>query len=362
MFHHFRSRFPWTLRPGTLNYFWVLGLLLTTIGVGTFAILMFERNTNSEVQTLEDAFWFSVYSLFSGEPIPGPPVSLGGRVVAVIVILMNVTLFAMLTGTISAFMVERLRKENWVNWDEFRDHTIICGWNRKAEIIVREYKAAGKLEEMPIVVIAFVDDKHTVIDPELRPYVRFLNDDFTKVKVLEKAGIRRASTCIILSDKSYGRSDQDADARTILAALTAEKLNRDVYTCAELINREYGSHLDLGQVNSYVVSQEHSGFLLAQSALNHGLMSVFSELLTYEKGNHFYRISLEPGWVGKSFLELFLDLKQNHNTILIAVYKANDQFVINPQNYQFQPGDNLIVIADRDAYNHPNSEENGIIG
>ena len=71
-------------------------------------------------------------------------------------------------------------------------------------------------------------------DPALRQRVHFPNDDFTKVATLEKAGIHRANTCIILSDMSQGRSVQDADARTILAALTVEKLNLDIYTCAEI--------------------------------------------------------------------------------------------------------------------------------
>ncbi len=52
---------------------------------------------------------------------------------------------------------------------------------------------------------------------------------------MEKARVHRANTCIILSDMSQGRSVQAADAWTILTALTVEKLNLDIYTCAELI-------------------------------------------------------------------------------------------------------------------------------
>ncbi len=123
----------------------------------------------------------------------------------------------------------------------------------------------------------------------------------------------------------------------------------NVYTCAELINREYASHLSLGNVNAYVVSQEHSAFLLAQVALNHGLMGVFSELLSYEGGNHFYRLAIQPEWVGKSFLELFVYLKQYHNAILIAVDRGQDQFYINPNDYNFQENDQLIVIAQQEV-------------
>lgn len=55
----------------------------------------------------------------------------------------NVTIFAMFTGRVSAFMVGKIRREDdIVDWESFSNHTIICGQNRKAEIIVKEYKAA----------------------------------------------------------------------------------------------------------------------------------------------------------------------------------------------------------------------------
>ncbi|MGC9526666.1 MAG: potassium channel family protein [Limnospira sp.] len=337
---------PYFLRRGFPEYAIIIELLLLTILFGSVAMLAFERHENPEITSLEDAFWSSVYSLFAGEPIPDLPTSLGGRLLTVLLIFMNVTLFVMFTGTVSAFMVERLRKqEAEMDFDELSGHTIICGWNRKAEIIVREYQAAGKNQKAPIVAIAFIDPDHTIIEPHLRSVVRFINDDFTKVTVLEKACIRRANTCIILADKSHGRSEQDADARTILAALTAEKLNPNVYTCAELINREYASHLELGHVNAYVVSEEHSAFLLAQAALNHGLMRLFTELLTHQRGNQFYRFPIQEEWVGQTFFDVLILLKQNYNAILIAIDRPGAEIQINPANYVFQEGDRAIAIA-----------------
>lgn len=347
LLNRYASYFPYIVRRGALEYIMVCGLILLTIIFGSEAILVFEQHKNPELKSFEQVFWFSIYSLFAGEPIPEPPYSLGGRLVTVFIMFMGLTIFAMFTGTVSAFMIERLRTEKHVvEWDEFNNHIIICGWNRKAEIIVREYQTAYKGNDLPIVVVAELDGEPTFLDPDLRPRVRFLNEDFTRVSALEKAGIHRASTCIILSDTSQDRSEQDADARTILAALTAEKLNPNLYTCAELNHREYGSHLEMGHVNDYVISGEHSGFLLAQAALNRGLMSVFTELLTYERGNQFYRIPVPFKWVGKSFFDLFVYLKQSHNTILVAVYDTENKLHINPTDHTFKDGEHLIIIAE----------------
>jgi len=334
------------LRQGSWEYVVTAWLSVVTVVFSSVALLIFERPVSDDLNTTVDAFWVSLFSLLASEPIPGMPTSTGGRIVSLFVMLAGTIVFAILSGTVSAFAIEHMRRERLaVDWSQFRNHVIICGWNKKAEIVIQEYRVAPKTRNVQIVVIAQLESEPTFGDAMLKANVHFLDDDFTKVPVLEKAGIRRATTCIILSDKRFGRTDQDADARTILAALTAEKLNRDVYTCAELINREYGSHLDMGHVNDYVVSEEQSGFLLAQASLNPGLMGVFSELLTYSRGNQFYRIPIPPSWLGKSFWELFVAMKRDHDAILVAVCDPLGSFFVNPRDYELQAGDFAIAIA-----------------
>jgi len=338
------SNFPYILRRGAVEYVTVGGMLIITVLLGTGATLLFE----SDKLSAEEALWFSIYSLFAGEPVGHDPATFGGRVVAVFVMFMGLTIFAMFTGTVSAFMVERLRtKGRVVDWDQIRDHIVICGWNSKAEIILQEYRASHLSDETPIVVIHKWDQDPPQVSASLQAQVRFLEDDFTRVPVLEKAGIHRATTCIILADTG-GRTEQDADARTILAALTVEKLNPDVYTCAELNNRDYASHLKMGHVNDYVVSSEYSAYVLAQAAMNRGLMGVFNELLTYQRGNQFYRLDIPDSWSNRDFGELFTELREEHGAILVAVTNREDGVTVNPRQYIFRPGDEAVVIAEKE--------------
>jgi voltage-gated potassium channel len=344
--------FPDILRRGALEYVFVCGLLGLTVLFGTGAMMVFEGNATADSEQpfdLENSFWFSLYSLFAGEPIPGPPKTIGGKIVAVFVMFMGLTIFAMFTGTVSAFMVERLRMETGiVNWDSLENHVLICGWNSKAEIIVAEFRASKVSSSRPIAVISQFEGEPPTLAPEIRKAVQFLNDDFTRIAALEQAGVHRAKTCIILADTSGGRSEQDADARTILAALTVEKLNPAVYTCAELLNRSYASHLKMGHVNDFVVSGEFGAYMLAQAAMNRGLMGVFSELLTYQRGNEFYRSKLPAEWFGKTFNELFSQLKQSHNAILVAVHTASGAMVVNPADHTFSEGDDIVAIAEHE--------------
>ena len=372
------GHFPYIIRRGAAEYVIVSGLLVLTIVVATGAIMFFENQPGNsgkgnsgkgdatagiatadgsrggedggESFDLESSFWFSVYSLFAGEPIPGPPNSLGGKVVAVCVMFMGLTIFAMFTGTVSAFMVERLRLESgFVDWESLQDHVVLCGWSTKAEIIIAEYRATPSMRFVPIAVVSeFEGDRTPVVRPELQKDVHFLSADFTRVPALEKAGIHRAHTCIVLADTSGQRSEQDADARTILAALTVEKLNPAVFTCAELLNASYGTHLKMGGVNDYVVSGEYGAYLLAQAATNRGLMSVFTELMTYEHGNEFYRMPVPTDCVGKSFNQCLSLLKEKYEVILVAVHPQGGTMLINPKEHRFNEGDDVVVIAQQE--------------
>lgn len=347
IFTHYVSFFPYVLRRGALEYTLVLGLIMIAVLFGSATVLAFERDANPQLDSLTKTFWFSIYPLLAGEPVPSMPETSGGKFASIFVMFMGMIFFAMLTGTISAYMIERIQGGGRiVNLSKFENHIIICGWSRKAEIIVREYQAAHKNSDIVVITLE-EEEKLQMANPSIASRVTFLQDDFTKVAALERAGIRKASTCIILSDRSHNRSEQDADARTILAALTAEKLNPAIYTCAELINREFGSHLEMGRVNDYVIADEQSAFLLAQAALNHGLVHVVSELLTQERGNQFYTLELTREWIGKSFFDLFIHLKKEKNAILIAVQSTDGSSQVNPSEHEFKEGDVAVVIADK---------------
>ncbi len=200
IFSRYASSFPYIFRRGAVEYIVVSGLIALTVLFCTGAILALEPD-NPDVDTFPEALWYSIYTLLSGEPIPAAPQSVAGKLLVVFVMFMGMTVFAMFTGTVSAFMVERISKEGRaVQWSEFSGHTVICGWNRKAEIIVREFQAANKISTTPIVVIAELDGEPDFQDASLKSKVQFLNDDFTKISALETAGIHRARTCIVLSD------------------------------------------------------------------------------------------------------------------------------------------------------------------
>ncbi len=362
------SHYPYIMRRGAADFLMICSLLALAVTFGTLAITHFERKVAQQAVAenpgdvveltasadaeeeyefdMSHSFWFSLYTLFAGEPIPQAPRTLSGKIVTVFLMFMGLTIFAIFAGTVSAFMVDRLRMEGRVvEFDAVQDHIVICGWTPKTEVIIKEYRAGKQTKNTPIIVISELPEEQLETIATQLPHVYFVHDDFTKATALDRAGIRHAQTCLVLSDTSGGRSEQDADARTILAALTVEKINESVYTCAELFNRSYATHLTMGKVNDYVVSGEYGAHMLAQAAMKRGLIAVFSELLTYERGNEFYRVPIPGSWVGSEFDEKLSAVRASHNVILVAVQSPGEEPVVNPERYAFREGDEVVVIS-----------------
>lgn len=361
------SHYPQIFRSGAIDFLMISGLLVVAVVFGTVAMLNFEDgdvgsesfeemalvagddvgvDEVSEAEGLANSFWFSIYTLFAGEPVPRTPATVMGKFVAALLMFMGMTIFAIFTGTVSAFMVDRIRTEGRVvEWDDLSDHILICGWTPKTEIIIQEYRAAKATRKTPIVVITELDMSELGVDATTYSNLMFVHDDFTRVSALKRAGVERARTCLVLADTHGGRSEQDADARTILSALTVEKINPDVYTCAELLNSNYATHLELGKVNDFVVSEEYGAYMLAQSGMNRGLASVMSELLTYQRGNEFYRAAVPDSWIGIPFDDKLVEMKKQKGAILVGVLPVDGPQMINPTGYEFQHGDEIIAIA-----------------
>lgn len=200
-------------------------------------------------------------------------------------------------------------------------HYLICGWNRSGEKIIRQLRASPETKKIPVVIIAHTPPEEWKQLEEEYSDLFFLAGDFVSIKVLQDAGVKRARIAILLADKSLPRSDQDRDSRTILAALTIEKMRHGIHSCVELLNRDREKVKILRQagVDDIIVGDEYIGNLIAHSLRSSGLAQSIDELLTSERGNEFFKIPVPADLAGKDFLDILLALKQQQNALVVAV-------------------------------------------
>ncbi|MGQ4649620.1 hypothetical protein [Lyngbya aestuarii] len=124
--------------------------------------------------------------------------------VALMVIIGGLTMFAVFTGVVSAVIMQRLKTVMEVkHWelDELRNHIVICGWNRSAHLLIEELQADPEMRRCSIVIVAeFVETP----EPEFRgvypSQLYFYVGDYTIIDVPESVGIYHASRAILLAD------------------------------------------------------------------------------------------------------------------------------------------------------------------
>ncbi len=358
----------------------VIIYLLVIFLTATVLIMEVERN-NQSFNHLGNAAWWSLFTLMAGEPVMGEPKTLMGRAITVFVMLGGFTLFAMITGMFSALMANRLRQDSMAKdkfLDMIHDHLVICGWSRAAPSLIRELRACKDTSEIDLVVVCELEHEPQLDLPnsKLLPPI-FIHDDFTAAAALERVHVGEAVGAIILADQTNpNRTRQDRDARTILAALTIEKMaeedpNRapdeenpdvkDIYTCVELLNwDEHQVKVLRGSCVEDVFSgDKFVGHLLAHAVHNPGLLQILDELLSAERGSLFYSTPVEP--LDTTYEQALLRMKRQSDwdAIVIGISRraracvppcevrgaSQRKIILNPPLYEpLLPEDLLILV------------------
>jgi voltage-gated potassium channel len=268
-----------------------------------------------------NALWATVFFMVANEPMVGVPRTSVGKAVTLAVMFGGLTTFAIFTGVVSALMVNRLRRRMEIDdMDRFQltDHLVICGWNSSVPLIIEELQVSD--DAPSVVIVAELEELPPEISRmKIAARVFFVPGDYTKPEVLEQARIQHARRAIIIADSTKPRTDQDRDARTVLAALMIERMNPRIYSCAELLNRANEPHLRAAGIEEVITTAEAGGHHLAMAAMHPGLANVVSELLTAKVGSTLVKRAAAAPIVGLTFLAAMEQLKRERRALLIGL-------------------------------------------
>ena len=291
--------------------------------------------------SLPDALWWGLVTVTTVGYGDIAPRTFGGRVLGGLLMIVGIGFLGLFTGGLAAAFVEgKSKADRGLKKVSANGHICICGWSHKAEAIIEELRADTKTARKPIVVIANLPEK-----PHQDENLHFVRGDATS-EALEKAGIQKADTAIVLGDEgveAYAR-----DAKAILAVLTIKNLHPGLYTCIELQDRANYEHCVAARAEEIIVAGELCSSLLVQAAVDHGVTRVVSELVSTRYGSDLYKLKAPASVVGLSSPEALAQLKQKHDVTLVAVESADgSRFTLNPgSGYRIQEGERIVVIAD----------------
>jgi len=329
------------------------------IAVGTVTLVVMcamvlyrvEGAANPQLDRFDKALWYAALSLVGGEPIGAEPLTYVGRWTTLVLMIGGLSLFGVFVGFVSAGMVAGLTRRlevHELDIDELRDHVVVCGWNQAAPTVIQELFGAGAPGGRAIVWVterALTDEQ--VPSDGTRPELLYRHvGDYTRVDVLEAVNVRHASSVVLLSDELIPRSAQDCDARTVLAALTVERMVSGIETVAMLHSRQNVELLKMAGVEEIIVGDLYSGMIVGSVQRNPGLVGVLDEILTNQHGNAFCTARVPSDFQGKRVAELHTHLFEAHRALLVSV-ELGGEMKVNPRpDLTLQGGERMVLLAE----------------
>jgi voltage-gated potassium channel len=315
------------------HFFQVLVVALIVIFLSAGGVFYFEQTRiDSNIYSYWDGIWWAVVTMATVGYGDKYPVSLGGRVVGLLLICSGVGLMSLLTATIASLFVEKKLKEGkGLETVKEKDHIVICGWNQHTEEVLQGLTNFVTAKERGIVLIneLSVDEVDALKLKYAKYNLKFLRGNYVHEDVLLRANVTKAQFALIMADTSGSHAKDRLDERTTLAALAIKSLAPSIKTIAELLDGENKPHLKRANVDEIIIRGEHIGSLLASAINSPGIPRLFSSMLSLGDSNKLWRAEIPKQYVGRTFGELFRHYREKQQAILIGFLQEKKYVRLN---------------------------------
>ena len=309
----------------------VIASLITILIFTVLMLIIFlsEQKTNSAINTLFHAIWYTLVAITTVGYGDITPHSVLGRTSAMILLLAGVALFGALSGKFASFLFDRQQKKDrgLLKMNKIKNHFLICGWKPNFERILEGILLANP--EIPPEKIILLNNSSQNEMEKIKADSRFKNinyihGDFTDEDTLLKSQIKTAERTLILADNSENFSSLETDSRTVLAVITIKNLNPKIYCVAEIIDSKFEKHLSLAHCDEIILSADYGQNLLIQASSGKGMSHILRELISEESDSGILICDIPQKFVGNNYGDFRLSLKTSD--ILIGLLENTGNF------------------------------------
>ena len=294
---------------------------------------------NKNIQNFIDAIYYTVITATTVGYGDIVPLTNTGRLLAMALGVLGIFLFSLLTATISTgfFHYVNMLKTGMLSFREMKNHIVICGWNETGEVILEELKEHYREKKKRMRPIVIVSEQEVQVEGTY-----YKKGDFVREEVLKNAGVEHADTVIILAEKLPHLTEDNIDARSILAAMLVRDLNPRVNLIIEILLRENAKTIRRKKVADYIIVD---GEIVGSIISNYIKHKETTELLKFflEKAEFEEKVVEEV----KTFRELLHELGRDY--ILIGVKRGEELIMFPDPDFEVRPEDTLLLLRRKEG-------------
>ena len=317
-------------------YTLVLALLFYTVSSW---ILLFLADETAFLNASDYFYWLIVTGSTVGYGDMSPATSAGKLIVALYVIPLGLSIFALVIGRIASWVSDQWRKgARGLKPLNVSNHILIIGWNEKRthQLLKLLIKEKVDTTENPDIVLCVKAD----IENPRPSEIEFVHvSSFNQDEDMDRACITTASTILI---------DNPHDDVTLTTALYCSKRNPKAHKVAyfedESLVALLQQHCPEVECTPSVAVE-----MLAKSVFDPGSSLLHHDLLDVEEGQAQFSVNLPCTIKDITVETLFLGLKKQYNATFIGFSAPErvNKISVNPDfNDIVRPGNKVFYIAE----------------
>lgn len=324
---------------GVVIYFVLITLLIN-----------FEQDSNqSSITNYHQALWYTIATLTTVGYGDIYPVTLYGRGIGFIFVLMSVGIYGLLIGQITN-LISTLKQNKMLGYNGtvFEQHVVMIGWSDFGQLVVEQLIGANKKVAIVTNIKSHIEHIHEKYDAAK---VFTLYSDFENTEMLKKANIEQSTVVFV---------NLEDDTEKLVFILNMKKVFENLEFVVTLENANLKNTFISAGVTNAISPHDISSKILASYMFEPDVASYTEDIMSFAHTPTDYDIkqflvTYDNPYLNKDYHESFDNIKRTYNGILIGMSKKDKtgkrQLLKNPeQKFSIGLGDYLIIIVNGSSF------------